>query len=76
MKIETHACDNCKAQKKETNHWWKVYQCSLGGVLVTAWDSNPRRRKNPQTTPEVEFTAETHLCGASCVTEWLSKNLL
>lgn len=69
MKVETYACDRCHVQKKDVNHWFRAYKLMRKqGVVIIEWDATP-------TGDEVE-DFEAHLCGANCVTEWLSKNLL
>ncbi len=68
MEIKTHACDICTVQKQGANHWWRIHKRIDGGVVITRWEDTP-------TTDDVE-NFEAHLCGANCVHEWLSKNLL
>lgn len=58
----------CTVQKGKANHWWRGYKLmKTRGVVIIEWDGTP-------TTDDVE-DLEAHLCGASCATEWLSKNL-
>lgn len=67
MKIDSYACDVCQVQKKAANHWWRGYKLSdAQGVVIVEWDS---------TTVEPVENFEAHLCGASCVAEWVSKRL-
>lgn len=68
MKIDTFQCDVCKTQKKEANHWFKGYKFLLGGLAIHRWDDTP-------TGDDVE-NFEAHLCGADCLTQWISKNFL
>lgn len=71
MKVDSYKCDGdgCRTQKQDANHWFRGYKLINGaGVVIIQWDATP-------TTDEVE-DFEAHLCGAACVTEWLSKNLL
>lgn len=70
MKIDTWRCDICQAQKKDANRWWKVYMVA-GGALIVQWESPEPDIRQPKAT-----SSAGHLCGANCVTEWLSKNLL
>ena len=80
-KVETYQCDQCKTQKKETNAWWKVFLLDADkddvnvGVVILKWEINSITRpfSHPEVLPD---KADAHLCGANCVTEWLSRNLL
>ena len=68
MKIDSYACDVCQVQKKAANHWWRGYKLmDRQGVVIIEWDGLP-------TADSVE-NFEAHLCGASCVAEWVSKRL-
>ena len=68
MKIDSWSCDICGVQKQRTNHWFRGYQLSAGGIVIIPWDA-------PPTADNVE-DFEKHLCGADCSTQWLSKTLL
>ena len=68
MKIDSWKCDICNVQRREANHWFRAYKLISGGVVIIHWDEKP-------TGDDVE-NFEAHLCGADCVTQWLSKNLL
>jgi hypothetical protein len=81
MNINTQACDVCRVQKKESNHWYKAYLLDrdannrLSGIMVLEWDINsitqPLHRV--ELLPE---NADAHLCGADCASRWISKILL
>lgn len=80
MKVETYACDQCKTQKKATNHWFRAYRVKdsttendQAGILILTWDAKSETVASGFNDIE---SANAHLCGANCVTEWLSKNLL
>jgi hypothetical protein len=52
---QTISCDICKSEKKESNHWYVVYE--QGGELrLSGWNSRQRMRPDAR-----------HLCGQSCV---------
>lgn len=69
MKVDSWKCDGCGIPKKEVNHWFKAYKLFQAlGVVVIGWDVAPP-------VEEVE-NFEAHLCGADCVTKWVSTNLL
>ena len=64
MKIDTWACDICKTQKKETNHWYKGWineEFSGRGICIYQW--------------HVEVSNCVHLCGIECVTKWMGREL-
>lgn len=68
MKIETFACDQCKTQKKDANHWFRAAVLVDASIVIRPWESRPL---------ELELkTPEAHLCGAACVSQWVSQNLL
>jgi len=69
MKVDSWKCDGegCGIQKAETNHWFRGYKLAAGGVVLIPWNGAPP-------VEEVE-DFEAHLCGANCVTGWVSKNL-
>ena len=68
MKVDTYQCDGCRIQKKETNHWFRGYKLlDQQSIAIVEWNGTPP-------SDEVE-NSEAHLCGASCVTEWVSKTL-
>ena len=49
------SCDICKSEKKQSNHWYVVYE--QGGELrLSGWSSRQRTRPGAR-----------HLCGQSCV---------
>lgn len=73
MKIDIPwACDTCGIQKKPSNRWWMAvlqHNNDMGeqvvGVSVTEWEHGG--------DPEL---SDAHLCGESCVVQWLSKHVL
>lgn len=72
MKVETYACDICGAQRKDANHWFKAYRLNgVVGIVIVSWEVTVVSGKL-----ELSVHSEAHLCGADCVTQWLSKNLL
>lgn len=76
MKVETYACDQCKTQKKDANHWFKAYRFEdVQGVAIVPWKAESVYIAGGGTVSAVTENADAHLCGANCVTEWLSKNL-
>ena len=69
MKVDSYKCDVCQTQKREANHWFRGYKLLITrGVVVIEWDGSPP-------LDDVE-NFESHLCGADCVMQWVSKNLL
>lgn len=69
MKIDTYQCDICQVQKRDANHWFRGYKLSdQRGIVIIGWDAIP--------TGDVVEDFEAHLCGADCLHQWLSKNLL
>lgn len=69
MEVQTFACDICQTQKKAANHWFRGFRLPQG-VLITEWDVTAGSVIRGLEEPHA------HLCGADCVTQWLSKNLL
>lgn len=70
MKVETYACDQCKTHRKDANHWFKGYKLAQGkGVMVIEWEAT-------SLLSDEDVDDEAHLCGASCVSQWVSQNLL
>ena len=72
MKIDTWACDICKIQKKETNHWFRGLEldsCSPDEKPVRCIQILPWEAKLPET---VECS---HLCGIECVMKWCGREL-
>jgi len=68
MKVDTYKCDQCGIQKGVTNHWWRGYAFGdCKGIVVIEWDGIP------PTENVKDF--EAHLCGLSCLSEWVSKQL-
>jgi hypothetical protein len=52
---QTISCDICKSEKKQSNHWYVVYE--QGAELrLSGWNSRQRMRPDAK-----------HLCGQSCV---------
>jgi len=52
---QTISCDVCKSEKKQSNHWYVVYE--QGAELrLSGWNSRQRMRPDAK-----------HLCGQSCV---------
>ena len=76
MKIDSWKCDGCGVQKKDANHWFKGYQLVEKGIVIAPWDTGEAFIAGGGTLSLDIDRADAHLCGASCVTEWLSKNLL
>lgn len=84
MKIEIPwACDQCRVHKKESNHWYLGFilrnHTSIVGIQIVEWgitgvEMGEQVRLSMEVLPV--DAADAHLCGANCVTEWLSKNLL
>jgi hypothetical protein len=78
--IKTFACDICKTQKKDANHWWVVFQTypenNHNGIMLLPWETEKVFLADAETTihPTVS-KADAHLCGVDCVTKWLSQNL-
>jgi len=65
MKIDTWACDICKVQKKETNHWYKGQTSTdplYKGIHIYEWNV-------------VVNSDCSHLCGIECVTKWMGREL-
>lgn len=61
------SCDICGAEKKQTNHWFVVYD-QAGELRVSGWNSRNRLRAGSR-----------HLCGQTClhklVDEFISRTL-
>jgi hypothetical protein len=53
-KVERVICDQCKALKLDTNHWFMAYTNSLGMLTVMRWS-------------EEKADVSRHLCGQACV---------
>jgi hypothetical protein len=71
-KLDTYICDGCQRQKTASNHWFKAYKLNgVVGVVIVSWEVF-------EVSDRLELSAdgEAHLCGADCVTQWTSKNLL
>lgn len=68
MKVDSYKCDGCGTEKKGANHWFRAYKLMAGGVVIIPWDG-----MSPHDDVE-DF--EAHLCGAACVSKWVSENLL
>ncbi len=49
------SCDICGAEKKQTNHWFVVWE-QVGELRVSGWNSRNRLR-----------TGSKHLCGQACL---------
>jgi hypothetical protein len=64
------ACDVCKVQKKETNHWWigrVVWKASgkePSGLAIIPAAVEPRRRKG-----------DVDLCSQGCAHSWTDAQL-
>ena len=81
MKIETFACDVCKVQKKDANHWFKVYILrplrsksddrapEPTGFVVTTWEAEKPTMTNG------DIGEAGHICGHNCATQYISKKL-
>lgn len=71
MKIQTHSCDVCSIHRAESNHWWLLTpqhhegELKPFGVHLIQWELG-----------DSSSEGVIHLCGASCVTKWLSESLL
>lgn len=75
MKVDSWKCDNCTTQKKDANRWWKAWRFAQGGSVIVPWDLEVETITHGST--EYKLTNEPfHLCGESCVVQWLSKNVL
>lgn len=74
MKVDTFQCDGCGKQKEKSNHWFRGYELPMSGVVIVSWDV-ARAVIDGESLP-LDLDKAAHLCGAACVTEWLSKNLL
>lgn len=75
MKVDSYKCDQCATQKREVNHWFKGYTLpNNAGLVIVQWDVTRAVIDGDSLVLDLDKAA--HLCGASCVTEWLSKNLL
>jgi hypothetical protein len=79
MEIHTVICDVCRAQKKETNNWWKGYILDdrdddnhTRGAIILGFDvesfSSPFRQVR---LPK----PDAHLCGIDCAMRWLARIL-
>jgi len=75
MKIDTHACDICKVQKREVNHWFKAFTFQhvvkgkegLMGIQILPWEAE---------FPRVfEDSNVIHLCGIECAMKWSGREL-
>ena len=55
MKIDTYACDVCKAHKGEGNHWW-VMMPDDRRMIIAPWLDTA-----------IDHDDLFHLCGAACV---------
>lgn len=69
-RVETWQCDVCNIQKTESNHWWLLTPTDsdregIHGIQLVAWELG-----------DATAAGVIHLCGASCVTKWLSESLL
>jgi hypothetical protein len=51
----TATCDVCKAERKQTNHWWLVH-IDDGGFHIAPWDDKKAKRKGMK-----------HVCGQGCL---------
>ncbi len=72
MKVDSWKCDECSTEKGRTNHWWKAYKLNgVAGVFIVSWDVSAVSEKL-----ELSTDGEAHLCGAACVSKWVSENLL
>jgi hypothetical protein len=56
-KVEVYRCDECGAEKKETNHWF-VISNAVGLFRIQTW--------NPD-------AVSGHICGEQCVHKVLQK---
>jgi hypothetical protein len=71
MKVDTYKCDVCNVQKQTSNHWWLLRlvpdqnSSEPLGANILRWDADDPLNSDFE-----------HICGADCVTQWLSKNLL
>ena len=64
--IKTYACDECRVQKKETNHWWEVFRLpDTQGIAIFPFDGESFEG----------WVKVADLCGANCVAQYMSKNL-
>lgn len=70
MKVDTYICDlpGCGVQKKDANHWWRVYRIE-DGLVIANWSASFR----DVTLPAAAEVAD--LCGEQHAIEWISKNL-
>lgn len=78
MKVDTYKCDICGIQKQDANHWFRAFTVP-GGAIILTWDAV----KDDGSMPSFESTPGffvvkniADICGADCVTQWLSRNLL
>lgn len=71
-KVDSWTCDTCHTQKQAANRWW----------LVTTNVTDASLNQRPTTVTIGEWDAvcannvDAHLCGESCVVQWLSKHVL
>ena len=67
-KINTYACDICKVQKKEVNHWF------IGFAYHGVSDSSNCISLYPWRDSVLNNDAK-HLCGIECSMKWAAKEL-
>ena len=59
-----YTCDQCGAEKKETNHWWTILK--VGPSIAVAPMEYPLDRA------VVGYPPEFHLCGQACVVAYVN----
>lgn len=65
MEILSIRCDGCGIEKKETNHWWRLW---IQGTLITIV---PLAEGQKSTFPGTRFDC----CGEPCLFKKLSLNV-
>lgn len=75
-KIEKYTCDMCGAEKKEANHWFRVFVFPASvkdgqAIYIVPWMSPYMPAliytKADKTEPLQRFRDERHVCGEKCL---------
>lgn len=62
-RVETVSCDVCNVQKKDANHWWRIYRNKQGLCVV--------RHHAP--APDGDSLIVLDLCGTTCLMKKISE---
>lgn len=75
--MERHICEVCKAEKRETNHWWTIEERVIDGkgatgLRITDWG----RGANPRISSRAGRFNKWIVCGQACalkkISEWMA----